>query len=281
MSMTVDRPPLRYFGSKFRIAPWVIEHFPPHRIYVEPFGGGGSVLLRKQRSKIEVYNDLNGEVVNFFRVLQSTRMAADLIRRLTVTPYARKEFELAAAPARSRVERARRFAVRGQMGFGANNGSNKKSTGFRSADWGARRANNLAWPKYPETLLSVIQRFAGVVIENRPADQIMTVQDSTETLFYLDPPYLHSTRSSPDRDRYVHDMNVADHDTLLKQCRELKGYVVISGYDSPIYHKALEGWTVVSRNATTCGNALAIRRMELMWLSPRTADALEFQLVKS
>lgn len=106
---TVKRPALRYHGGKFRIAQWIINQFPEHLCYVEPFGGGGSVLLRKSPAKIEVYNDLNGGVVNFFRVLRER--PADLIAAIELTPYSRKEFIQAQEPCDDPLERARRFYV--------------------------------------------------------------------------------------------------------------------------------------------------------------------------
>ena len=110
--MTVKRPVLRYFGGKWMLAKWVIAHLPPHRIYVEPFGGAASVLMRKPRSYAEVYNDLDGDVVNLFRVLRSDR-APELIELIRLTPYCREEFELSYQDADCELEQARRLIVRG------------------------------------------------------------------------------------------------------------------------------------------------------------------------
>jgi DNA adenine methylase len=127
------RPVLRYHGGKWRLAPWIISHFPPHRIYTEAFGGAGSVLLRKPRAPfVEVLNDLDGEVVNLFRVLRDEQQSAQLCALLWRTPYARAEFvdsyEVIAAP----VEQARRTVVRSFMGFGSDSASGAV-TGFRRA----------------------------------------------------------------------------------------------------------------------------------------------------
>src|SRR4051812_49100283 len=113
--IAISRPVLRYFGGKWKLAPWIISQFPPHRIYVEPFGGGASVLLRKDRSYGEIYNDLDTEVVNVFRVLQ--RHPRRLKRMLEVTPFARDEWELAYVRVKDPVERARRAIIRSFMGF--------------------------------------------------------------------------------------------------------------------------------------------------------------------
>src|SRR5574343_303278 len=89
INKNITRPALRYFGGKFRLAPWIISQFPPHTVYVEPFGGGGSVLLRKLPAYHEVYNDLDGDVVNFFRVLRE--QPDELLRAIDLTPYSREE----------------------------------------------------------------------------------------------------------------------------------------------------------------------------------------------
>ncbi|TJV23013.1 MAG: DNA adenine methylase, partial [Mesorhizobium sp.] len=130
------RPVLRWHGGKWLLAPWIIEHFPAHRIYVEPFGGAASVLLRKPRAYAEVYNDLDGDVVNLFRVLQDPLGGGELMRRLELTPFARAEFELGWDATDDQVERARRLIIRAFMGFGSNAhsdmGRGHKTTGFRA-----------------------------------------------------------------------------------------------------------------------------------------------------
>ena len=99
--VAVPRPALRYHGAKWRLAPWVIGHMPPHKVYVEPYGGAAGVLLRKPRSYSEVYNDLDGDIVTLFRVLRDPMRREALIEALTLTPYAREEFELAELSGRS------------------------------------------------------------------------------------------------------------------------------------------------------------------------------------
>ncbi|MDX3744916.1 DNA adenine methylase, partial [Pseudomonas sp.] len=117
--MTISAPVIRYHGSKFRLASWVTQYFPRHTCYVEPFGGAAGVLMQKPRSYAEVYNDLDGDVVNLFRVLQDPQARAALFEAVVLTPYARQEFERAWEPAEHPVERARRTIIRAQMGFGS------------------------------------------------------------------------------------------------------------------------------------------------------------------
>ncbi|WAT38045.1 DNA adenine methylase [Klebsiella michiganensis] len=130
MSIQIKHPAIRYHGGKFRLASWIISHFPEHRCYVEPFGGGASVLLKKEASEAEVYNDLDGDVVNLFRVLRNPETAQQLVDACALTPYSRDEFNCAYEDSENRVEQARRLIVRATMGFGSA-GATKGKTGFR------------------------------------------------------------------------------------------------------------------------------------------------------
>lgn len=130
MNVAIKHPAIRYHGGKFRMATWIISHFPVHRCYVEPFGGAASVLLKKEPSEAEVYNDLDGDVVNLFRVLRDPATSQALITACALTPYSREEFTHAYEHSEDPVERARRLVVRATMGFGSA-GATKGNTGFR------------------------------------------------------------------------------------------------------------------------------------------------------
>lgn len=260
----ISRPPLRWHGGKWNLAPWIIEHFPSHRTYVEPFGGGASVLLRKARSYAEIYNDLNGEVVNFFAVLRSAQ-AEELVRQVAMTPFSRDEFKLSYQHASEPVERARRLVVRSFMGFGTN--AHERVTGFRfrSRLTGTHPARD--WRHYPHSLIAVIERLRGVVIENRPAIDVMRANDGEDTLHYLDPPYLMSTRDSGTD--YSHEMSDADHELMIREARQLTGMVVISGYPSELYSDLLHDW-YCDRKVTFADGAR--KRTELLYISPNAAQ---------
>lgn len=275
--MTVVSPALRYHGGKFRLANWIMSFFPEHICYVEPFGGAAGVLLQKPRAYAEVYNDLDGDVVNFFRVMQNPISRNELIQACLMTPYARAEFDLAWKPAADPVERARRMAIRAQMGFGSA-GATKGKTGFRidtKREYGT--AQHL-WAEYPDSLMAAGLRFVGVLIENRPALEVMQQHDGASTLHFIDPPYLHDTRvMEKGRIYYRHEMSNEDHMELLEELQKLKGYVVLSGYDSPLYDSQLSGWmkqTTHSRIAAHRGTKL---RTECVWINPACADALGAQ----
>ena len=151
------------------------------------------MLLQKERSYAEVYNDLDGDIVNFFQVLRDSSSRQKLLDAVMFTPYARAEFETAWEETADPVERARRTAIRAQMGFGSA-GATKGETGFRID---TRRAYGTAqhlWAEYPQAIVAAGQRFQGVLIENRPALEVMRQHDAPDTLHFVDPPYLHGTR---------------------------------------------------------------------------------------
>ncbi|MCX7602121.1 MAG: DNA adenine methylase [Meiothermus sp.] len=258
------RPLLRYHGGKWRIAPWVIAHFPQHRIYVEPFGGAASVLLRKPRSYAEVYNDLDGEIVNLFRVVRE--QGEELCRLVALTPYARDEFELSYEPADDPLEQARRTLLRSWAGFGT---SFHKRTGFRSNSERNGSHPAMDWRNFPPALAAIVERLRGVVIENRDALEVIAQYDGPQTLHYCDPPYLPETRD-PGTD-YRHEMTREDHVRLAEALHAVEGYVVLSGYHSALYDELYAGWPRVERATLADG---ARPRVEVLWISPRTWEVL-------
>jgi DNA adenine methylase len=269
--VTMRRPLLRYHGGKWMLAPWIIEHFPPHRIYVEPFGGAASVLLRKERSYAEVWNDLDCEVVNLFRVVREKPAA--LTRALVWTPWSRAEFELARRPTRNRLERARRFMVRAMMGFGTSGLLRGGRTGFRAAPYRISNSGVHDWVNHPPTLRAVARRLRGVTIEQRPALDVIAQQDGPDTLFYVDPPYTHAERVSvADGHRaYVHEMDDAAHEKLADVLRSAHGMVLLSGYRSALYARLYRDWRSVQCQTLANGGR---KRTEVLWINPAAEHAL-------
>lgn len=270
----VERPVLRYHGAKFRLAEWVMGFFPAHTCYVEPFGGAAGVLLQKPRVYAEVYNDLDGEVVNFFRVLRDTELRERLIEACVMTPYSRADFEQAWEQTEDSVERARRLAIRAQMGFGSA-GATKGATGFRidtKREYGT--AQHL-WATYPAAIADAGQRMTGVLIENRAAIEVMRAHDTAETLFFVDPPYLHSTRCMDGSNRYYRfEMSDSEHEQLLDVALSLRGMVVVCGYPSELYESALKGWVRHEKEARISAGRGAGVRTEVLWINPACAKAL-------
>ncbi|GLH47615.1 DNA adenine methylase [Pseudomonas lactis] len=271
--MTITAPVIRYHGAKFRLAPWVLQHFPPHTCYVESFGGAAGVLMQKPRSYAEVYNDLDGDIVNLFRVLQDLDSRSGLVERLVFTPYSREEFELSWEPSAEPIERARRTIIRAQMGFGSA-GATKGVTGFRIDTKRQYGTAQSLWASYPEQLAEVGQRLSGVLIENRPAIEVIKAHDGPQTLHYVDPPYVHDTRykgASSGR-YYKHEMDDAAHRELLGVLLELEGMVVLSGYPSDLYAELLPGWASYSTSARISAGRGTANRTECIWLNPACVD---------
>lgn len=268
--MIPTRPVLRYHGGKWRLAPWIISNFPPHKIYVEPFGGGASVLMRKPRSYSEVYNDTWGIVVNVFRVLRDPDLAAELERLLRLTPFARDEFSECGDEQLSQiedpVERARRTIFRSFAGFGSAATNAKYATGFRANSNRSGTTPAHDWAHYPDQVRFFVERLQGVVIENRPAIQIIQQHDSPRTLHYIDPPYPHITRNMQRGNAaYAHEMADDDHAELAATLRTVQGMVIVSSYASDLYNELFDGWKMIERSHHADG---AQDRVECLWFSP-------------
>jgi DNA adenine methylase len=264
----LKRPLLRYHGGKWMLAPWILRHIPAHRVYVEPFGGGGSVLLRKTRSYAEVYNDLDGEIVNLFKVARD--QGEQLAQSLELTPFSRLEFVGAYEPDGDPLEQARRTLVRSHMGFGSTAASGQP-TGFRANSTRSGTTPARDWMNYPKDLRATIQRLRGVVIENRDAVEVMQMHDSDEAVHYVDPPYVRETRSQRTQaPSYRHEMTDAEHEALARALRALRGRVVLSGYRCPLYDEMFSGWRRIDAAAHADG---ARARVESLWLSPNCPPA--------
>ncbi|MEK9505140.1 DNA adenine methylase [Gaopeijia maritima] len=263
------RPVMRYHGGKWRLAPWIIRHFPPHQAYVEPFGGAASVLLRKPRAQHEVYNDLDEAIVNVFRVLRDPVTAEALRRVCELTPFARVEFEACyGAEVEDPVERARRTIAATFMAHGTT-ARKRNGTGFRAKGIHGLATAAREWAGWPAHLPAFVERLRGVTIERRPALEVIAQQDSPRTLFYLDPPYPIATRTSAvsHAERAYH-FNLTDdeHRELAEVLRTVEGHVVISGYACDLYDEELyPDWHRVVRSANTDGGGL---REEVLWISP-------------
>lgn len=271
--MSVTRPALRYHGGKFRLAPWLLRFFPLHGCYVEPFGGAAGVLLRKPRVYAEIYNDLDAEIVNFFRVLRDPVLRADLIEACRLTPYARDEFDLAYEPTDDLLERARRTCIRAAMGFGSA-GATKATTGFRTdtrRKYGTAQHN---WADYPGALGAIGERFAGVLIENREAIDVIQSHDGPDTLHFVDPPYVHETRHMRNKGGYRHELDDAGHDKLIDALLAVDGMVVLCGYDNAVYSR-IAGWEQHRTEARISGVRGTSLRTEVVWLNPACSAALE------
>jgi DNA adenine methylase len=272
--------PFRYHGSKWRMWSVIQEYMTPHTVYTESFGGSGCILLQKPVTGIEVYNDLDADLYNFFAMLRNRR--DELLQALAATPYSRQMFEeVDEAKRQGRwptepIERALYFFVLTGQGWGG-----KKNNGRRS--W---RKQNLAgsgvpqqawaWANAPERLVAVADRLRHVFIENRPALDVLRSYDGPDALHYVDPPYPPSTRVRPDHG-YDYEMPSDDqHIELLECCLSLRGHVIISGMDHPVYNRMLASWHRREVQSRTAAHERVTT--EVLWISPRFAQPTLFAL---
>jgi DNA adenine methylase len=232
------------------------------------------VLIRKPRAFAEIYNDLDGEIVNVFRVVRDR--GEDLIRAIELTPFSRAEFDASySTPTEDPLEQARRTILRSFQGFGSAAACGER-TGFRSTSSRSGTTPAHDWRNYPAKLPELIDRMRGVVIEQRDARAVMAHHDAATTVHYVDPPYVHSTRSlkvrhNDHRKSYRHEMTDDQHAELAVFLHGLKGAVVLSGYPSALYDSLYSDWHRVDRQARADG---ARPRIESLWLNPTALAGL-------
>lgn len=285
--MKISRPLLRYYGGKWRLASRIVQLFPPHHIYTEVFGGAGSVLLHKPRSAGEIYNDLDGEVLNVFRVLQVPCHAKRLEQLLRATPFSREEFEKSYRPAKDQVERARRTIIRSFMGFGSDSITRVKAasagfnsvvlkntmrTGFRFHGWRSNVSAAMDWSHYPDAISAFTERLHGVCLENRDAIKVLEKCDAVDALHYVDPPYPSSVRNNGATEKrvehnYRHELTDKQHARLSEVLHSLQGMVVISSYPGKLYDCLYRDWERLSWTGSQFCHGAA-KRTECVWLNP-------------
>ena len=254
---------LKYPGSKFRTSDWVISHFPKLKIYAELFGGSGAILFQKVPSVTEVFNDLDDEVTNFFEVLRDPYKKEILKELIYLTPYSRREHEKSWEPGKDEIDQARKFIIRSI--FNIAKGPFYRS-GFDSRinpDFICSRQRTLN--AIPEVLDAYSERLRSVIIEHKDYYPLLQQFDSPDTLFYLDPIYLDTTA------RYSLKFTKDDHELLLQRIKDVKGMVIISGYESKLYENELEGssWQKKMHRSRTDN---AHHRIECLWLNPKCAE---------
>jgi DNA adenine methylase len=224
-----------WYGGKFSHLDWLLPFLPSCHHYCEPFAGSGAVLLNRAPSPVETYNDIDGEVVTFFRVLRDQH--EDLVRAISLTPFSREEYHLAIyGPTEdiSDVERARRFYIKARQtrtGL-AQTASLGRWANCKETSRGGMSGVVSRWLGGVAALDAIAQRLIRVQIENRPAIDIIRVYDSPSTLFYCDPPYLHATRG--DAKAYGFEMDESQHQEFANAVNACKGKVAVSGYEHPL-----------------------------------------------
>ncbi|MDE7440052.1 MAG: DNA adenine methylase [Clostridia bacterium] len=233
---------LKYPGGKWRIADWIISHLPPHKVYLEPFFGSGGVFFKKEPSYLETINDINGDIVNLFKVCRERQ--EELAQALEFTPWARDEYVNCKEITGNEVERARRFLVRHHQSFGTTNSN--LNTWRHSQSYNSPRCAE-QWCKLPETVLKICERLKMAQIENKSAFELIESFNNSDTLIYLDPPYLQRLRK---RNMYKFEMTDKEHVELLALIKNSNSKICLSAYDNELYNEALKGWFTAEKKTT-------------------------------
>jgi DNA adenine methylase len=259
------RPPLKWYGGKHYLAGWIISQFPDHRIYLEPFGGGASVLLNKPIAEVETYNDIDLRLTRFFRVLRD--YGDEFVKRVSLIPYSQIEFDAASEYqlGASDIEKAITDFVRWRQSF-AGKGQSWSYTTSRARGGMAGDVN--AWWTAIEALPHVIDRIRRVQIICQSAFEAIPRFDHEDALIYCDPPYVHASRSRQSTSVYHTEMNDDEHRKLAALLAKCKGAVVLSGYESPLYDELYQGWKKVSRTIANhaAGGDQKSRETECLWI---------------
>jgi len=282
-------PPLRWYGGKYYLAAKIAAVIAriPHQTYVEVYGGAASVLLNKEPSPIDVWNDLDNRLVNFFRVLRDTKSRERLLETLSLTLFSRADFaECCQEPANDDpVESARRFFVLCQQSVSSGGAREHMTSGSWCKSVGVSRRgmsqNASRWWGNIDGLPAVAEKFARVQIESMDAMSLLSQYDRPETLFYLDPPYVASSRVAGQQQVYKHEMTNEQHVEMLDRIGSLKGSAILSGYDNNVYRGRMKGWGRIEipskARSSTAGStrgksAPTPDRMEILWLNPRAME---------
>lgn len=256
-----------WYGGKYSHLDFILPNLPNgEKHFCDVFGGSAAILINRKPAELETYNDLDSELVNFFEILRNE--PDELIRLIGLTPFSREELVLACTSEEglSKLERARRFYIRARQ---TRTGLAQASSEGRWAHCVLTSRAGMAgavsrWLGAIDHLPEIAQRFLRVQIENVPAIEIIARYDSKDTLFYLDPPYVHESRS--DKNVYGNEMTNWDHIELGEVLRKIKGRAVISGYRTKLYDEIYKGWDRIDAPVKLCNSSKGFRQ-ESLWVN--------------
>jgi len=265
--MTRKKIAFGWYGGKYSHLEWLLSLLPPAHHYCEPFGGSAAVLLNREPAPVETYNDLDSDVVNFFRVLRDKK--DELLYAIAMTPFAREEFDRAVrvngnGDELSDVERARLFFVRArQVRTGlAQTASIGRWADCRNTSRAGMSGAVSRWLGSVEGLDRIALRLLRVQIEHDDAIQVIRRYDTPQTLFYCDPPYPHESRG--DAKAYRYEMSDEDHIRLAEVLKAVQGRVALSGYHCDLYDELYQGWTV-HEEGSKVAHSIKKNRAEVLW----------------
>lgn len=258
-----------WYGGKFSHLDFLLPHLPnTARHFCDVFGGSAAVLINREPAQVETYNDLDSELVNFFATLRHPRHGERLLREIALTPFSREELELACSQecGLDTVERARRFYVRARQ---TRTGLAQTSSVGRWAHCILTSRSGMAgavsrWIGAIDGLPPIVDRLLRVQIDNAPALEVIQRYDTPDTLFYLDPPYVHESRG--DKHAYYGEMSDFDHEELAGLLHNIRGRAAISGYRSDLYDSIYADWHRVDAPEKNC-HSVRQPRQESLWMN--------------
>jgi DNA adenine methylase len=262
-------PVLKYPGSKWNIAKWIISFMPEHEVYLEPFFGSGAVFFNKRSAKLEVINDINQDVVSLFKVMRER--PEELATAVNLTPHSREEHVRCFADSADELEQARRFLVRCWQTHGGGP--------VRSKSWKDDLTGNQGlagtWDRLPRRIIDTAKRLKAAVFECLPAAELIPRYNNPNTLIYADPPYLLDTRSGK---FYSDEMNNNGHLELLSIINKHTGPVLLSGYQNDLYDNYLSDWM---KQKIITPTEKGLKREEVLWLNPIAVGRLRMPLFEA
>jgi DNA adenine methylase len=273
-----------WYGGKYSHLNWLLPLLPITTHYCEPFGGSAAVLINRKPSPIETYNDIDGEVVNFFRVLREQK--EELLEAIGLTPFSREELRIAVNGKSEELtgfDRARRFFVRArQVRTGLAQTASEGRWAHCKLTTRAEMSGAVSrWLGSVEGLSEIAQRLLRVQIENAPAVEVIRRFDSPETLFYCDPPYVHESRS--DTNAYAYEMTDDEHRELSEVLHGVKGKVALSGYYCGIMDELYGDWKYIkaptkkAHSTNTGADNNKQSRTEVLWVNYELNVSTEYQ----
>lgn len=256
-----------WYGGKFSHLDWLLPLLPECHHYCEPFGGSAAVLLNRSTSPVETYNDIDGEVVNFFRALRN--QMETLVGAIALTPFSREEYFFAVSDQEdglSDLERARRFFIRARQSRTglAQTASLGRWANCKSTSRAGMSGVVSRWLGSVDALPDIALRLIRVQIENRPANELIRLYDHPDTLFYCDPPYVHTTRG--DSKAYQFEMDEQAYHELAETLNACKGKVAVSGYQCELMEELFIGWQRYDAPEKYCHSVKQLRQ-EAIWVN--------------